>query len=146
MPRFWGSILAKTVVFVVLSVRTERTKEPLKGVPLRIPRKTRKSSQQPHRFFAKARRCKLLLKYQQQHCVGRMFEVANFRWRRISDTKFAKSLSFLILPQNLQYILKPISMEVDNFYVYAKAREILKRETSLLSASLVHFWASRNEQ
>ena len=49
--------MAKTVVFVVLSPRWERTKGALKGIPLRIPLNFRKSSQQPHSFFAKARRC-----------------------------------------------------------------------------------------
>ena len=73
--------MAKTVVFVVLSARTERTKDTFKGDPLKIPLKSRKSSQQPHRFFAKARRCELCAdasseKLRLRNFLG--FEVASF--------------------------------------------------------------------
>ena len=51
------NLIFKFFIIYVLSARAERTKDTLKGIPLRIPQKVRKSSQQPHRFFAKARRC-----------------------------------------------------------------------------------------
>ena len=78
--------MAKTVVFVVLSARAERTKDTLKGIPLRIPRKIRKSSQQPHRFFAKARRCELLLRSYQWHKVCISF------WAFSASSKLALNL------------------------------------------------------
>ena len=49
--------MAKTVVFVVLSARAERTKDTLKGVPLRIPRRLSQKFTTTALFFAKTRRC-----------------------------------------------------------------------------------------
>ena len=71
--------MAKTVVFVVLSARTERTKDTLKGIPLRIPRKVRKSSQQPHRFLQKHAVVNVLLMKHHSGDVCLKFEVLSYK-------------------------------------------------------------------
>ena len=97
-------------------------------------------------FFAKTRRCE------------RFAEVsaATLRWQKVWGCKLSLRsyqrhevcIKFGLFDSASKFAihLKPTYMLGENFYIYAKPREILKRETSLLSASLVHFWASRNEQ
>ena len=66
--------MAKTVVFVVLPARTERTKDTLKGIPLRIPRRfSQKFTTTASVFLTKKRRCE------------RFAEVvsAKLRWQKV---------------------------------------------------------------
>ena len=70
--------MAKTVVFVVLSPRRERTKGTLKGIPLRIPLKFAKVHNNRIAFLQKHAVVNVLLKLYQQNDVCEKFEVLRY--------------------------------------------------------------------